>query len=697
MGTATHYKTAATFTEEWVTYSYTITLEEGKFVKFGVDRRTKNTMNAIVYMDNFCVQSGIEFRTLGSEAVTFDEEDKGAWEYGVYAANSQPVVEDGKAVLNTTGIEQLVLSLGNVAKGNYRLKLDAEISGGYAAILQVVTGLSVDSAMGLVDWETLTTLYNAAGKSLDDFATPNGNTYELTLRFDNDYENVGFILINNIADQVCSISLDNILFEKIDYMEKQTIQSFNGALLGNAGWSAKPGLINVANAHVDFGGTYSGSIEDGAYKTTIDSATTYSRVNLGWFEAGTYTFMFDAKASGANLNGQIILSTCADHGTSPDTAMDGAVHNKAKTTFTEEWATYSYTITLTEGKFIKFGVDGRDTAFNATVWLDNFTVQRLYELKTIGADAATFDQEGKAAWEYGIYAKNVLVDTVNGEAALNVTGVEQLVLSLGSVTKGNYKLKFDAEIIGGYAAILQVVTDLQINAKTGLANWGDLTTLYNGSGKPLSAFATPNGNTYELVLSFYNDYSNVGLILINNVADLTCGITLDNISFAALDYTEQQTVQAFNSSLLGKDGWSAKPTLGFVANAHVDYGGTFSGSIEDGAYKTTISSTTTYSRVNLGWFEAGTYTFTFRAKASGSNLNGQIILSTCADHATSPDTSMDGAVHNKETTTFTEEWATYSYTITLTEGKFVKFGVDGRNTTLNATIWLDDFTVQKTA
>ena len=699
---AVHNRTATTFTEEWTTYSKTITLTDGAFIKMGVIRGDgTSTLDATVYMDNFTVQSAVEFRTLGSETVTFDEEDKGAWEYGVYARNSQVSVEDGMAVLNTTGVEQLVLSLGNVTKGNYRLKFDAEIEGGYAAILQVVTGLDANPKTGLASWAELTTLYNAAGKQLNEFATPNGNTYELTLRFDNDYENVGFILINNIADQVCSISLDNILFEKIDYMEKQTIQSFDGALLGNAGWSAKPGLINVANAHVDYSGTFNGVIEDGAYKATINANMAYSRVNLGWFEAGTYTFTFDAKASGANLNGAWTLTTCSDHPTSPDTALDGAVHNRTAATFTEDWTTYSYTITLTEGAFIKMGVirgDGTST-LDATVYMDNFTVQRLYELKTIGADAATFDQEGKAAWEYGVYARNVLVDTVNGEAALNVTGVEQLVLSLGSVTKGIYKLKFDAEIIGGYAAILQVVTDLQINAKTGLASWGDLTTLYNGSGKPLSAFATPNGNTYELTLSFYNDYSNVGLILINNVADLTCGITLDNISFAALDYTEKQTVQAFNGSLLGKGGWSAKPTLGFVANAHVDYSGTFNGGIEDGAYKATINGNMTYSRVNLGWFEAGTYTFTFDAKATGTNLNGAWTLTTCSDHPTSPDTALDGAVHNRTLATFTEDWTTYSYTITLTEGAFIKMGViRGIDTsTLDAVVYMDNFTVQKTA
>jgi hypothetical protein len=324
--------------------------------------------------------------------------------------------------------------------------------------------------------------------------------------------------------------------------------------------------------------------------------------------------------------------------------------------------------------------------------MDNFRVQRLYELKAIGSEVATFDDNDKHAWEYGVYAANTTVAIVDGEATLNVTGMEQLVLSLGDVTKGNYKLKFDAKITGGYAAIVQVVTGLKVNNKTGKASWDDLTTLYNSSGKSLSDFAKKTGDTYELNLLFDADYESVGFILINNIANQVCGISLDNISFVALDYSQQQTIQAFDSVLLASASWSAKPGLGYMANAHVDYGGTFTGKIVDGAYQ--FGTATTYSRVNLGWFEAGTYTFTFDAKVTdATNYNGSLRLFVCQDN----NGSLEQVAAEGQTvaTTFSGEWATYSVTFTITEARFIKLGVV-RNA-MNGTVCLDNFTAQKTA
>jgi hypothetical protein len=449
-------------------------------------------------------------------------------------------------------------------------------------------------------------------------------------------------------------------------------------------------------------------------------------VNLGWFEAGTYTFTFDAKASGANLNGGIILTTCADHGTSPDTALDGAKHNKVDKTFTEDWATYSYTITLTEATYVKFGINrGATATLDAVVYMDNFCVQAgeviinppeggeeggddpvtppeggddpvveptVYELNTIGATPVTFDEADKAAWEYGVYAKGTVVGIENGAATLNVANVEQLVLSLGSVNKGIYKLKFDATLTGGYPAILQVVTGLSVNSETGLADWEALETLYNAAGKQLNEFVTPNGTTYELTLRFDSDYANVGLILINN-QKMECGISIDNISFMALDYTEKQVIQNFDNGLLASNTWSQRPGLINVANAHVDFGGTFDGQIVDGAYQFG-SATTTYSRVNLGWFEAGTYTFTFDAKVTdASNYDGKIRLFVCAPDG--DNLQQINAEGQTVATTFSGEWATYSVTFTITEARFIKLGVVKGS--IDGTVWMDNFTAQKTA
>ena len=327
--------------------------------------------------------------------------------------------------------------------------------------------------------------------------------------------------------------------------------------------------------------------------------------------------------------------------------------------------------------------------------MDNFCVQKTITLNTLGAETATFEEEGKAAWEYGVYAANSMVAIENGEAVLNVTGVEQLVLSLGDVTKGNYNLTFDATMIGNYAAILQVVTGLTVNSETGHASWDALETLYNAEGKTLSAFATPRGNTYELTFSFDADYTSVGLVLINNQPDVACGIAIDNISFKALDYAEAQTVQSFNGSLLTANAWASVPTMINVANTYVDYqnANAFDGKLVDGYYQVTVNSSNTYSRVDLGWFAAGTYTFTMTVKASGSNLNGSIVLTPC-------EVNEDGGFSNlgsqTQTQSFTEEWTTYSFTITLTQDTFVKLGVNWGKT-MNATVCIDNITAQKTA
>jgi hypothetical protein len=172
-----------------------------------------------------------------------------------------------------------------------------------------------------------------------------------------------------------------------------------------------------------------------------------------------------------------------------------------------------------------------------------------------------------------------------------------------------------------------------------------------------------------------------------------CGISLDNISFVALDYTTQQTIQAFDSVLLASNTWSKKPGLGYMANAHVDFGGTFTGEIVDGVYQ--FDTATTYSRVNLGWFEAGTYTFTFDAKVTeATKYAGAIRLFVCCDNNGSFE--QVNAEGKTIATTFSGEWATYSVTFTITEARFIKLGVT-RNSTVDGIICLDNFTAQKTA
>ncbi|MBQ4269496.1 MAG: hypothetical protein IJB97_07615 [Clostridia bacterium] len=186
-----------------------------------------------------------------------------------------------------------------------------------------------------------------------------------------------------------------------------------------------------------------------------------------------------------------------------------------------------------------------------------------------------------------------------------------------------------------------------------------------------------------------------------------CGLTLDNISFAKVDFTTKQTLQNFESGLVNfcssAGAWSEKAGLRNAANAHFDYKATKGELVTEGDntyYQVAINSTNTYSRLNLGWFEAGTYTFSFRARASGSNLTGGTTVSECADHETSPLTAFaNPPTHHKEECTFTGEWAEYTRTITLTKRTFIKFGFvsTAASTHGNFTVCMDDICVIKTA
>ena len=383
------------------TFEYYFTTENAGSIQFGIAGLAADKTFAgggQMLVDNVCLQSvdAIPEKTyslnlIGAETVTFDGSPFiPVCTQGVYIekhTDSNPTLTnvDGKAVVNTDGIVQAVLPLGDVNKGIYKLKFDATMTGGFPAIFQIVEGLALeDGTADQVKWDSITTLYNAAGKKLTDFVTPVGNTYEVTLTINNDLKSVGFILIDNVAATEASLTLDNISFTKVDFTTKHTLQNFENGLLNfcaSAGkWAEKPSLVNAANAHFDYKATKGALVtEDNNtyYQVAINSSNTYSRLNVGWFEAGTYTFSFRAKASGSNLTGGTTVSECADHKTSPLTAFaDPPTHHKQTCTFTGEWTEYTRTITLTKTTFIKFGFvsTAASTHGDFTVCVDDFTV-----------------------------------------------------------------------------------------------------------------------------------------------------------------------------------------------------------------------------------------------------------------------------------------------------------------------------------
>ena len=366
-------------------YSFTLT-HNGGLAKLRFVNRDWNAVSQVAVDDLSIKKSerkAVDPVKTTATPITFDGAENGASaaDYGVYMKPGKATVQDGKANIAANKVEQVVLALGDVNRGIYKLKFDATITGDFPAIFQIVEEFIVYDTKE-ISWGALTTLYNAAGKKLTDFVKPVGNTYEITLSFNNDYKSVGFILINNETKE-CGMTLDNISFTKVDFTTKQTLQNFENGLLNtcaSAGaWSEKPSLVNAANAHFDYKATKGALVtEDNNtyYQVAINSSNTYSRLNIGWFEAGTYTFSFRVKASGENLNAGLTLSQCVDHETSPLKAFaNPPAHTKVDKTFTGEWTEYTMQITLTEAKFIKLGFNNGSAAkANCTVCFDDIAV-----------------------------------------------------------------------------------------------------------------------------------------------------------------------------------------------------------------------------------------------------------------------------------------------------------------------------------
>ena len=338
-------------------------------------------------------------QTMETGVTSFDGVANGqvAMPFGIYGKNSDPTVQNGKVVLSGAQADSLVLSLGNTTRGRWELTFDAEVTG-YEALAKIVYDIDVD-ADGAIQWlpTSYANLYKDEGVSVSEIAKVSGTTHKITFTFGQAFTNFGFVLFNT-QETEGSIKLDNISFKKVDYSQGYTF-GFEGTKLDFSTWAAQPTLKQSASTHID-----SATIQANADNTvencgvvietadgnsylkinlgadggsTFDAPVTrYSRFNIGWVDAGTYTFKMKIKASGANLNGGITLTTCKAHPTYPDTNLDGAVHNKVDYVFTEDWAVYECTYTFEEAVFVKMGVLRGVAASTAecTVYIDEITV-----------------------------------------------------------------------------------------------------------------------------------------------------------------------------------------------------------------------------------------------------------------------------------------------------------------------------------
>lgn len=342
-------------------------------------------------------------QTMETGVTSFDGVANGqvAMPFGIYGKNSDPTVQNGKVVLSGAQADSLVLSLGNTTRGRWELTFDAEVTG-YEALAKIVYDVDVD-ADGAIQWlpTSYANLYKDEGVSVSEIAKVSGTTHKITFTFGQAFTNFGFVLFNT-QETEGSIKLDNISFKKVDYTTKYTMD-MEGMKLDfvptSGGWAQQPFLKQSASVHLvsasvntneegtlqncgvvietEGGNSYlKATMGADTNVTTFENPITrYFRVSVAWLEAGTYTITMKVKATGTNVNGGLILTTCNAHAEYPDTNLDGAVHDKRDVEFTADWTEYTYEITLETAKYIQLGIQrGTGNPLDATVCLDDITV-----------------------------------------------------------------------------------------------------------------------------------------------------------------------------------------------------------------------------------------------------------------------------------------------------------------------------------
>jgi hypothetical protein len=301
--------------------------------------------------------------------------------YGIYTSGNMTTklsyAEDKDLTLHSSAYGTFAMYLGAVSKGQYKLTVDANTTDGFPSIIAGATmTMAADGSISQADHiyydyndHTVNSIQTLASNKV-------GDTYELIFNFTYDLSDFCLYIANNV-DKASSLTIDNISFEKIDFTTKQTLVNFeNGVVASGYNWQIKPTTQQALLAHADCQNNSSvGTIENGAYKVALSTGMTYSRINLGWFDKGTYTFTIDVKVTNTtNFNGQLRPWAGITNTSDTSKLASSTEASAVATTFSGEWATYSVTVTLNAARYIKLGVV--NGSMNGTVWMDNITVQK---------------------------------------------------------------------------------------------------------------------------------------------------------------------------------------------------------------------------------------------------------------------------------------------------------------------------------
>lgn len=593
-------------------------------------------MSGTILIDNISIEEVVEIpvdNTMGAVS----EENFDSVEFihgqtsdigGVYITprklNAEMVSDgNGGEALKVTKVEGgyawAAISLGDLQKGMYTLTMDVD-SDNYSAIIQMFTLSRVNGCVKhttvLGDINNYSTLFK--------LASAKGNTYSFTFELREDYENLAVALVDSSSNVGVSITIDNVKLAKtltVDFENNPKL--LYGDKTYTFGSIELAPTATITNTLVDTYGSGFVTENGNTYvKVNFRGWDSWAAFNLGYYTAGTYYISMEAKLVEGTMNGRFGYNV----GNGKITEMSPIA---------TDGETYIFKVTLAED-VENFNVGYKSVSganANFTVHFDNISIMpvandnEVHKIVSENFDSLTLI-EGVANDFGGVYSTDgkftvQLVADANGGNKLQFTktasGYGVVALSLGTLTAGNYKLTLDAEMAGGYPAIMQVA---QITKSNGVA----AITIKQELDNSLMDLATVEGNTYTFRFSMTGTYENVAIAIATNTSATGETITLDNISLT--EDNVLQTIDFENGVVRWADANLGLMTVKGKATSNVT--NTLTSNVatdETGNQYFTVNykGWGSWSAFNFGYLKAGTYTITMDVKVVSGTMNGNFI------------------------------------------------------------------------
>ena len=295
-------------------------------------------------------------------------------EYGIYTRSDMSLSVD-KTAGTLTGTSSdyglITLNLGTVTPGNYKLTLKGEMSEKFPAVLGGAT-LTLNEA-GELNYANINNMY--LGYNVTDCTPTADGTYELLINVTNTLNNYALYIANNQDKDPCSITINEISFEKVDLYTKGYTFDFEDKL-----------TILLNNSTVPLTGTRvltptisAGSVDRVTIEQVADENGNHSlhlKDNAGWgqwvrfwvgyLEAGTYTVSLDLTQTAGSACSLLSYNATAD---------GWVLHELSK--LTPDGNRYTYTFTLNKAVVNGYiGFRSGDGTDKCEVTIDNITITK---------------------------------------------------------------------------------------------------------------------------------------------------------------------------------------------------------------------------------------------------------------------------------------------------------------------------------